>query len=320
MILSGLAIALAIMALVTQVGALLLERKYPPQGKFVDVAGGRIHVVELGPKDASGLPVVLVHGASSSLETMRQPLGNLLAKKHRVILIDRPGLGWSTRDSTKETSPAIQARMIDEALGKLEIMRAIFVGHSLGGAIMPEMALTYPQRVAGLVMLSPVLYPWRGGVGQFNEIATVPFLGPLLAYTITLPSGTLLIESGTRFVFAPQPMPDGFVDDTQTRLVVRPRVFLNNSWDLAALKAAVAKRSPDYPQIKIPVTIVTGDTDHIVSPKIHSVHFAKAVSQTKLIVLPDVGHMPQVAAPDTVVNEIESMITKASRIKAVAAN
>ena len=319
MILSGLAIALVVLALVTQAGVLVLERKYSPQGNFVDVAGGQLHIVELGPEDASGLPVVLVHGASSSLETMR-PLGNLLAKKHRVILIDRPGLGWSTRDSTKETSPAIQARMIDETLGKLGIMRAIFVGHSLGGAIMPEMALTYPQRVAGLVMLSPVLYPWPGGVGQFNEIATIPFFGPLLAYTITLPIGSLMIGSGTRFVFAPQPMPDGFVDDTQARLVLRPRVFLNNSWDLAMLKAAVTTRSPDYPQIKIPVTIFTGDTDQIVSPKIHSVHFAKAVSQTKLIVLPDVGHMPQVAAPDKVVNEIESMMTRVLRPSETAAN
>lgn len=320
MILSGFVLALAVLALVTQAGVLLLERKYPPQGKFVDVAGGRLHVVDIGPKDTAGLPIVLVHGASSSLETMRQPLGKLLAKKHRVILIDRPGLGWSARDSTKDTSPAIQARMIDEALGKLGIARAIFVGHSLGGAVMPEMALAFPQRVAGLVMIAPVLYPWPGGVGRFNELATIPFLGPLLAYTITLPFGSLMIDSGTQFVFAPQPLPDGFVDDTQVRLVVRPRVFLNNSWDLATLKAAVTKRSPDYPQIKIPVTIITGDDDHIVSPKIHSVQFAKAVSQTKLIVLPDVGHMPQVAAPDTVANEIESVIAKTSRTKAVAVN
>lgn len=320
MILSGLAIALVVLALGTQAGVLVLSRMYPPQGKFVDVAGGRIHYVELGLKDATGLPVVLVHGASSSLETMRRPLGNLLAKKHRVVLIDRPGLGWSTRDSIRDTTPAIQARMIDEALGKIGIARAIFVGHSLGGAIMPELALAYPQRVAGLVMLSPVLYPWPGGVGQFNALATVPVLGPLLAYTITLPIGSFLVESGTRYVFSPQPMPDGFADDTQVKLVLRPRVFLNNAWDLNTLKAEVAKRSPDYPQIKVPVTIITGDTDHVVSPTIHSKHFAQAVPQTKLIVLPNVGHMPQVAEPDLIVGEIESMAAQASRTNAAAAN
>jgi pimeloyl-ACP methyl ester carboxylesterase len=164
------------------------------------------------------------------------------------------------------------------------------------------------------------LYTWPGGVGQFNEIATVPLLGPLLAYTITLPIGSFLVESGTRYVFSPQPMPDGFVDDTQVKLVLRPRVFLNNAWDLEKLKAEVTKRAPDYPQIKMPITIFTGDSDQIVSPTIHSRHFAEAVPQTKLIVLPNVGHMPQVAEPDLIAGEIESMATKVSGTNAAAAN
>ncbi len=321
MILSGLVIALVVLALVTQVGVFVLSQKYPPRGGFVDVTGARLHFVELGPKDAPGLPIVLVHGASSSLETMRLPLGDLLAKKHRVILIDRPGLGWSTRDSIKETSPAIQARMIDEALGKLGVTQALFVGHSLGGAVMPELALSYPQRVAGLVMLSPVLYPWRGGgVGQVNKVAVFPIIGPLLVYTMVLPIGAFYIESGTRYVLYPQPMPDGYIDDTQVQMVLRPRVFLSNAWDLGTLKAEVTKRSPDYPKIKVPVTIITGDADEVVSPQVHARPFAAAVPRTKLIVLPNVGHMPQIAAPDLIVGEIESMLAQLSRTNAAAAN
>ena len=45
----------------------------------------------------------------------------------------------------------------------MEIGTAIFVVHSLAGAFGPLMALDYPQRVAGLVMLAPVAYPWPGG-------------------------------------------------------------------------------------------------------------------------------------------------------------
>ncbi|MBI3701935.1 MAG: alpha/beta hydrolase [Afipia sp.] len=319
MFVSGFVIALVVLALVTQAGVFALSRMYPPSGKFIEVSGGRIHYVELGPTDATGLPIVLVHGASSSLETMR-PLGEALAKTRRVFLIDRPGLGWSTRDSTTNTTPAIQARMVDEALGKLGIARAILLGHSLGGAIMPEMALTYPQRVAGIVMLSPVLYTWPGGVGRFNNLATVPVLGPLLAYTITLPIGWFMVDAGSRYVFSPQTMPDSFVNDTQVRLVLRSRTFLNNAWDLATLKAEVTKRSPDYPQIKVPVTIVTGDSDNTVSPKLHSRHFAQAVSQTKLIVLPGVGHMPQYAKPGLIVDEVESIMRDVARYPAAAAN
>ena len=79
---------------------------------------------------------------------MRQPLGDLLSHNHRVIMIDRPGHGWSTRDALSNSTPAIQARMIDEALGKLGVDRALIVGHSWGGALAPAMAVNHPQRVA----------------------------------------------------------------------------------------------------------------------------------------------------------------------------
>jgi pimeloyl-ACP methyl ester carboxylesterase len=312
------AIALAVLALVTQAGVYALDRAYPPEGKFVDVKGARLHIVELGPAYASGLPIVLVHGASSSLEMMRRPLGDRLARDRRVIMIDRPGHGWSTRDRVEDSTPAIQGRMIDEALGKLGIDRAIFVGHSWAGSLMPAMTLDTPRRVAGIVMLSPVAYPWPGGVGTFNKLATIPAIGPLLAYTITLPLGMFLVDSGTRYVFAPQTMPDGYVDAAAVRMLLRPRVFLNNAWDLTTLKAEMVKQAPQYPSIEIPVTIVTGDADKTVSTDIHSRPFAAAVPQTKLVVLPNGGHMPQVYAVDVVVSEVEAMAAKVQATSSVA--
>ena len=115
-----------------------------------------------------------------------------------MILIDRPGHGWSTRAREDDSTPAIQGRMIDEALEKLGVGAAIFVVHSWAGALGARMALDYPQRVAGLVMLAPVAYPWPGGVGWYNELVTTPVIGPLLAYTITLPLGFFLAEPGAR--------------------------------------------------------------------------------------------------------------------------
>src|SRR5450631_3393603 len=184
--------ALAVLALITQAGVLLLQRSFPAQGRMIEVAGATLHVVELGPRDAAGPPIVMLHGASANLEAMRQPLGMRLAKNHRVILIDRPGHGWSTRARLEDSTPEIQGRMIDEALAKLGVGEAVLVVHSWAGALGARMALDYPQRVAGLVMLAPVAYPWPGGVGRYNRIVSVPVIGPLLAYTITLPLGTLL--------------------------------------------------------------------------------------------------------------------------------
>ena len=127
------------------------------------------------------------------------------------------------------------------------------------------MALDYPKRVAGLVMLAPVAYPWPGGVGWYNKLVATPVIGPLLAYTITLPLGYLLAGSGARGVFLPQIMPDNFVSDTATPLLLRPREFLANARDLVTLKAAVAEQAPRYADITVPIVVITGDADKTVS-------------------------------------------------------
>src|SRR3981189_1444936 len=300
--------ALAILALITQIGVLALQRTYPAQGKVIEVAGASLNIVDIGPRNAGGPAVVMIHGASSNLEIMRQPLGGRLAEKHRVILIDRPGHGWSTRPRLGDSTPAIQGRMIDEALEKLGVGRVILVVHSWSGALGARMALDYPQRIAGLVMLAPVAYPWPGGVGRYNQIVATPVIGPLLAYTITLPLGLFLAEPGARGVFWPQPMPENFVGNTATPLPLRPREFLANAWDLVTLKAAVKEQAPRYPEIRVPTTVISGDVDKTVSTDIHSRPFAAAVPNAKLIVLPDVGHMVQNAVPDLVISEIEAMI------------
>jgi pimeloyl-ACP methyl ester carboxylesterase len=313
-------VALAVLALVTQAGVVAIQRAYPARGKMIEVAGATLHVVEIGPRDAAGPPIVMIHGASSNLESMRQPLGDLLAAHHRVILIDRPGHGWSTRAREEDSTPAIQGRMIEQALEKLGVGPVILVVHSWAGALGARMALDDPQRIAGLVMLAPVAYPWPGGVGFYNKLVTTPVIGPLLAYTITLPLGTLLTGPGARNVFLPQIMPPDFVSKTATPLLLRPREFLANARDLVTLKAAVAEQAPRYGDITAPTLVITGDSDKTVSPNIHSRPFTAAVPNAKLTVLPDVGHMVQNAAPELVMREIDAMIGDIARRTALIAN
>src|ERR1700694_4606878 len=110
--------ALAILALMTQAGVFALQRVHPARGRMIKVAGATLNVVDIGPRGATGPSIVMIHGASSNLEVMRQPLGEMLADNHRVILIDRPGHGWSTRARPQDSTPAIQGRMIDQALAR----------------------------------------------------------------------------------------------------------------------------------------------------------------------------------------------------------
>jgi pimeloyl-ACP methyl ester carboxylesterase len=321
MILSVAVAALIVLALITQAGVLFLQHEYPAQGERIDVAGAQLNILDIGPRDAKGPPIVMIHGASSNLETMRRPLGDMLAKNHRVILIDRPGHGWSSRDRMEDSTPAIQGQMIDAALEKIGVARAIFVVHSLAGALGARMALDYPRRVAGLVMLAPVTYPWPGGVGWYNKAVTTPVIGPLLAYTITLPLGYFLTEPGARSVFLPQIMPKDYVETTAAKLLLRPREFLANAWDLVTLKEAVREQAPFYGDIRTPTVVIAGDdSDKTVSTGIHSRPFVKAVPDAKLIVLPGVGHMVQNAAPELVIAEIDAMTGKIATNTAAAAN
>jgi pimeloyl-ACP methyl ester carboxylesterase len=312
-------IALVILALITQAGVLALQRAFPAQGRMIEVTGAALNVLDIGPRDSTAPPIVMIHGASSNLEAMRHPLGDLLASHHRVILIDRPGHGWSTRARLADSTPAIQGKMIEQALEKLGIGKAIFVVHSWAGALGARMALDYPERVAGLVMLAPVAYPWRGGVGWYNKVVTTPVIGPLLAYTITLPLGYFLTEPGARGVFLPQAIPNGFVEVTATSLLLRPREFLANAWDLVTLKAAVVEQAAHYRDIKAPAVVISGDADKTVWTNIHSRPLVAAVPNAKLIVLPGIGHMVPYAAPDLIVHEIDAMIGNIAQSTAAAA-
>src|SRR5258706_2960092 len=228
---------------------------------------------------------------------MRQPLGEMLASNHRVILIDRPGHGWSTRARLEDSAPAIQGRMIDEALEKLGVGPVILVVHSWSGALGARMALDYPERVAGLVMLAPVAYPWRGGVGWYTKLVAIPVIGPLLAYTITLPLGYFLAEPGARGVFLPQVMPDDFVGNTATALLLRPREFLANARDVVTLRAAVEEQAPRYVDIRVPAVVFSSEGGKTATTNIHSRPLTKAVPNAQLVVLPASGHMVQNPTP-----------------------
>ena len=138
-------------------------------------------------------------------------------------------------------------------------------------------------------------------------------------YTVTLPLGLLLADAGSRSVFAPQAMPENFVSDSATRLLLRPREFVANAWDLVTLRAAMAEQAPRYGSIAVPITIIAGDADKTVSTHIHSQPLAKTAKDTKLIVLNGVGHMIQYAAPDLVVSEIEAMAGGLAKGTATAA-
>jgi len=189
-------VLVSLLAAITVVGELVIAHTYPPSGRFIDVNGHRLHIVELDARTepaAADPPVVLLHGASGNLCEMRIALGDRLAQRHRVVLLDRPGHGWSGPSPGSE-SPARQAAILGELLDRLNVERAVIVAHSFAGTIATALALDAPERVAGLVLIAPVLHPWSTGTSWYYNAAAAPYLGPLFTWTLALPAGVALMN------------------------------------------------------------------------------------------------------------------------------
>ena len=246
---------------------------------------------------------------------MRLALGERLAARHRVILIDRAGLGWSARQGRRGSSPAYQAAMLRDVLDRLGIARAIVVGHSWGGALAAAFALDHPRRVAGLVLLAPPLYPLLRSMTWLYALFAAPVAGWLYARTLALPLGLPFIGMAIGSAFLPQLPPRNYVRRTAALLLLRPATFLANARDVADLKRNLRAQAPRYATLAARIVIMTGDSDMVVPPRHHAFAFAAAVPAAKLVVLPGIGHMLHHVAKERVIVEIEKIAARPRHTK-----
>jgi pimeloyl-ACP methyl ester carboxylesterase len=218
-------------------------------------------------------------------------------------LIDRPGHGWSSRPESDDcASPARQAELVAGALEQLGVRRAILIGHSWGGAFATAYALAFPERTAGLVLLSAPTHPWPGNPGWYNKVVLLPYIGPLF----------LLVDGVSRSVFEPQAVPQDYLRRAAILLALRPKTFYSNARDLALLESFIAAQVPRYVELRMPTVIITGDRDTLVSPQINARALAATLPCAKLVLLKDIGHMAHHAAPDVVAAAIDELAPSAA--------
>lgn len=289
-----------------------IERRFPPAGQFVEADGVRLHYTDTMPQGAPVGVVLLIHGASGNERDMRLPLAApLAARGYRVISVDRPGHGYSTRGPGDASSPAVQALVIRHALEALGVRRAIVVGHSLAGALATNLAIDHQDFTAGLALFAPVTHPWPGGVAAYYSLAASASAGWLFSHTLATPLGALLIEDGVKSVFAPQEPPSDYLERTGVALVLRPQAFRYNAQDVDALYGFVSAQAPRLSLITAPVAIVSGDQDDIVLTNLHSRGVADAVEGTNLIILVGHGHSPHWTATPIAVSAILDVAKRA---------
>jgi hypothetical protein len=109
-------VALGSAALFVQARTRRAEADNPPRGRFIEIEGARVHYVDRGTGEA----IVLLHGNGGLVRDFElSGLVNELAKRHRVVVFDRPGYGYSTRPRRRMWTPEAQAELFSKAFREL---------------------------------------------------------------------------------------------------------------------------------------------------------------------------------------------------------
>ena len=258
-----------------------------PVGDVRLVDGVPIHFQRMG----RGRPVCLIHGASGNLNDMTFRLGPALAEGFEVIAFDRPGHGLSGVPSGGGVSIQAQAALLRKAAAGLGVQNPIVVGHSYGGSVALAWAVDAPTTVAGLVLLAAPSQVWQGGLGLTTDLLASAISGPLLASLVPHLVTDRFVTSALSGVFAPQPVPQSYLQHLNLSLVLQPGSLRENARQLAALKEQLRPMVATYPGLRMPVEIVHGEADRTVGLEIHSAVLASQIPRARFTRLPGIGHM-----------------------------
>ena len=269
--------------------------------RWVSVDGQRVNTIDLG----EGPALVFVHGLSGSWPNWLEQLpvfAGLHGEEsgfggHRVIAMDLPGFGHSPMPR-EQISISGYARLLDGMLGELGIDTAAVVGNSMGGFVSLELAISHPERVERLALVSPaglssyrdprgrraihalrVLHPaLTSGLGWAAENAELltrhPRLRALsLRDLVRYPSRVPAPLAAELVRGAGKP---GFVDALQASIAYNTRARL--------------------PEVACPTLIVWGARDRIITVRDASV-YAELIPNSRKVVYPDTGHLAMVERP-----------------------
>lgn len=251
---------------------------------------------------------MLIHGLGGLLQDFTNPLPDSLNNLYEVIALDRPGYGYSEYSADSELTIELQTRMIHDLLDSLGIKRPLLVGHSLGGAVSLNYALTYPEDCCGLVLLAPVAYPVTTLSEMFGGAITSPLVGELTFTSIATPVTRLLASETVRRAFAPNKVPPGYLEP-RVGMTTRPSQLRAASEDLAHLNGTLERMSTRYGGINVPVSLIVGDSDQVLVPNEQSIRLASELQIAEITILEGCGHQVQYAFPDTVISAILDQLT-----------
>ncbi len=271
----------------------LVARWAPAPSDFIDVKGQIVHLRDQGPRN-DPLPIVLLHGTSSSLHTWQGWVRELRGQR-RVISFDLPGFGLTGPFTGQYTADDYRgdtyARFVLDVLDALKLPRVVLGGNSLGGEVAWRTAWLAPQRVASLVLVDaagPACRPDSMPLGFW--LARVPVLN-------RLGEGFLpraLVAQSVTSVY-------GNPDAVSTELVDRYFELALREGNRRALGLRMQQTVPGenaerIATLQLPTLILWGSRDRLIPPAIGR-QFQQQIAGSQLVLLDGLGHVPQEEDP-----------------------
>lgn len=274
---------------------------------FIDVAGRRTRVRVAG--DPSAPPVLLLHGIGRSLEDWAAVFP-LLAREYRVITLDLPGFGFSTRRPERATSTSF-------ALGAMETLDALgesrpvhVVGNSLGGAIALQLQAIASERVESLVLVDAAGFGPE--VISMLRLLTVPVLAHLATARTTRFSAKLVekvnysdasLATAARIEHAVEisKQPDSGALMRETARALGTIRGVRSDWRQSLLETVAL-----HPR---PTLVVWGEHDRVLPVK-HVQAARSGLPHADSHIFTGVGHMPQIECPDNFVDVVSRFLAR----------
>ena len=280
--------------------------------KFLELHGDRVAYRD----DGDGEVLLLIHGMAGNSDSWRSVLPQL-SKKFRVIAPDLLGHGESAKPRSDYSLGAF-AVWPRGFLDELGVRQATVVGHSLGGGVAMQFVYQHPDYVKRLVLIS------SGGlgpdVGLILRLLSAPgaeLVLPIIAPKPVLDVGNKL-RSWLRSVGVHSPRGAELwsayssLSDRDTRAS-----FLRTLRSVVDYRGqAVSALNRLSLREDLPIMAIWGDRDSII-PVDHAYAAHEARTDSRLEVLPHVGHFPQVETPNEVVELIEDFIATTSETRDV---
>lgn len=267
----------------------LAARWAPPPSTFIDVMGMRVHLRDEGPR-TDPTPVVLLHGTSASLHTW-EGWSERLRDRRRVISFDLPGFGLTGPFPDGDFTMKHYVRFVAAVMDHLGVEHFVLAGNSFGGEIAWSTAVEHPGRVDRLILVDSAGYPPRAQSTPIGfRIAKLPLINRLAL--VSLPRS--IIASSLRNVY-------GDPSKVTAELIDRYYDLTLREGNRASLRQRFEQSPPGAGQdrireVKTRTFILWGGRDRLI-PVENAHRFAADIEGSELVVIDDLGHVPQEEDP-----------------------